>query len=167
MIASRSNLESMDAFYDKASCPEDVFGELAGTPGEQMATLKMRWRSISRSCHPDLAAASDKALATTVFQALGVWEEQARRKVEAGTYGDRRPAPDATPAYTPTEFEGRGKRVRLTGLLGEGTVASVHAAEWESDGRPGDLIGGGDLETFVKFARDPQDNESDAKKHGD
>ncbi len=83
------------------------------------------------------------------------WQAAAQGKIDAGTYGDGKPyiAPLPASAYTPTELTVRGKRLRLTGLLGEGVFASVHAAEYEGSAL------GCEWATFAKYARDGTDND--------
>ena len=153
MTAVRANLEAMEAHFAGATCPEAVFGSLTGTVAEKEAAVRAQYRSLSRTCHPDLASPVDAGLATGVFSALTRWQAVAQKKIDAGTYGDGEPYIDIkpTPPYTPTDLTVRGKSLRLTGLLGEGVFASVHAAEYEGSAPH--------WATFAKYARDGADND--------
>ncbi|HEX9997459.1 MAG TPA: hypothetical protein VGB45_09975 [Abditibacterium sp.] len=151
MFATRSTLEAMAEHFESAVCPEEVFGALPGEARAQFAALKALQRELTRTCHPDLALPADKALATQLFQSLCQWEGVARLKIEDGTYGDFLPyrAPEAP--YQPVELEVRGQKLKLTGLIAEGTFAGVHHAEME--GETAERV------TFAKYARDARDND--------
>ncbi|BCM93928.1 hypothetical protein IAD21_05823 [Abditibacteriota bacterium] len=150
MLVTRSTLEAMAEAFGKATCPEEVFGGLAGSSHEKLATLKVQVRNLTRSCHPDNALSQDKNLATDVFQSLSTWEGIARQKIESGTYGDRKSVGAAAPPYTPVEFKVRGKTLTLTSLIAEGVFASVHQAEYDNDA---------EHSIFVKYTRDVSDND--------
>ncbi len=83
----------------------------------QLAALKSLHRELTRTCHPDLALPTDKALATQVFQSLGKWDSVARLKVEDNTYGDFLPYRAPAPPYQPVELVVRGQKLKLTGFL--------------------------------------------------
>ncbi len=151
MFATRSSLEAMAEHFENAVCPEEIFGALAGEAEAQFAALKRLHRELTRTCHPDLAGAPDKALATQLFQLLGKWESVARLKIEDGTYGDFLPYRAPAPPYQPVELEVRGRKLKLTGLIAEGTFSGVHRAE--IDGEAADRV------TFAKYARDTRDND--------
>lgn len=155
MFATRSTLEAMAEHFEGAVCPEEVFGALAGEVAEQFAALKALQRELTRTCHPDLARPADKPLATQVFQWLGQWESVARLKIEDGTYGDFLPYRAPAPPYQPVKLEVRGQKLKLTGLLAEGTFSSVHRAEIGGDAQ----VGAAERVTFAKYARDPLDND--------
>lgn len=159
MLTDRSTLEAMRGQMKSAICPEEIFGKLPGPASEQLATLRLKSRSLARACHPDLAPTADKRLATEVFQALNHWEEVARQKVDVGTYGDFEPHRANDSNYEPIELVVRGKRLTLTGLIAEGTFASIHHADYETDS-PGDAS-----TPFVKYARDPRDNDLLEREH--
>ncbi len=150
MIITRSTLEAMAGAFGKATCPEEVFGTLIGSPDQKRAALKIQLRNFTRSCHPDNALAADKELATQVFQSLAQWEDIARQKIESGTYGDKSVFPTPVAPYTPVEFVIRGKTLTLTSLIAEGVFTSVHSAEYDND-TEGSL--------FVKYTRDASDND--------
>lgn len=139
----------MSQAFDRATCPEDVFGALNGTSSEKGLALKVQLRNFTKICHPDNAPSEDKSLATGAFQSLSQWEASARHKIESGTYGDHKPDVPTAP-YTPVELLVRGKTLRLTGLIAEGVFAGVHHAHLEGES-------GGAL--FVKHARDAGDND--------
>jgi hypothetical protein len=145
-----STLEAIAQKFESAVCPEDIFGQLAGLIASKQTALKALTRDLTRTCHPDQAAPQDKALATRLFQSLALWENMARLKIEDGTYGDFKPYQPPAPPYNPVELQVRGKSLQLTGLIAEGTFASVHHARFE---------GANSGEVFVKYARDPRDND--------
>lgn len=68
----------------KATCPEDVFGELEVPQNE---SLDVAYRDWAKKVHPDLC--SDKNLAHEAFTLLGKFLEQAEQKVKDGTYGNK------------------------------------------------------------------------------
>ncbi len=152
MLVTRSTLEAIAPRLEGAACPEEVFGLLAGQTPEKLAALKSVQRGLTRACHPDLAAPADKALATQLFQSLGIWEGIARLKIENGTYGDFQPYRAPSPPYTPVELVVRGRALKLTGLIVEGTFAGVHRAEYEGEDDSQRAV-------FVKIARSAGDND--------
>ena len=146
----RENLERLKMSFSRATCPEDVFGSLAGNAAERRLGLRTVYAKLSRSCHPDLADSRDKALAETVFGQLAQWKQQAEQKLAAGTYGDRQPLAPPAPAFAPIELCLRGRRLLLNRVVGEGTFATVYEAEYE---------GYTDGAAFAKIARDTADND--------
>src|SRR5687768_15772422 len=86
---TRESLLELDATFRAARCPEDVLGAL--TTGDAGGALFRVYGSLSRACHPDLAAAVDADLAGEVFARLAEWKRKAEAKLGAGTYGDRMP----------------------------------------------------------------------------
>lgn len=152
MLVTRSTLQAIAPRLKSAVCPEEVFGLLAGQTPEKLAALKVVQRGLTRACHPDLAAPAEKTLATQLFQWLGVWEGIARLKIENGTYGDFLPYRAPAPLYTPVELAVRGRALKLTGLIAEGSFAGVHSADYE---------GADDSQraVFVKIARSAGDND--------
>lgn len=151
MAVLRSTLVAVQARLDSARCPEEVFGGLAGSEAEQLAALRAAGRALMRSCHPDIVAPADKARATRMFQALGGWEGIAKCKIEDGTYGDFLPYVAPEPDYAPVDLQVRGRALRLTGLLAEGTFASVHRGVFEGEDAGQSVC--------VKYARDSADND--------
>jgi hypothetical protein len=145
---TRESLVELEGMLTRAACPEDVFGALAGADlAARRDALQKVYRTLSRACHPDLAAPDDRTLAGDVFVLLSDWRRRADAKLDADTYGDRSaPSPAG---YRPTTLTVRGRDLKLTHLLGEGTFATVHSAE----------IGGRNQGAFVKVARDPADND--------
>lgn len=152
MLVTRSTLEAIAPRLESALCPEEVFGSLAGLTSAQLAALKSVQRGLTRACHPDLVAPADKVLATQLFQSLGLWEGIARLKIADGTYGDFLPYRAPTPAYTPVEVVVRGRALKLTGLIAQGTFAGVHRADYEGEDDSGRAV-------FVKLARSAGDND--------
>src|SRR5215212_1625315 len=80
----------------KALHCEDLFGVLEGPAEEKRRFLHVAYRELAQLVHPDKNPAI-ALRAQEAFVALTRMKEIAERKIRAGTYGDRRPPPDARP----------------------------------------------------------------------
>jgi serine/threonine protein kinase len=66
-----------------ATHPEDVFGELISDKNETLAKV---FRDLAARIHPDVCK---EKKAEEAFKKLGEWREEAEKKLERGTYGNR------------------------------------------------------------------------------
>lgn len=127
----------MEREITQATCPEAVFGKLSGDSlHTKRAHLDQLYRTLARAAHPD-SLGGDEA----TFRALVCWKQQAERKLELGTYGDRKPL------FEPVALELGKEDLRLTNVLGHGLLTTVYEAE----------LGG--KACHVKVARNPSDND--------
>ena len=140
-MTSLLTLEAIQAQFERATCPEDVFG----------ADPRVDFRQLAKVCHPDQADADAKDLATTVFAALVTWKEQADRKLALGTYGDRLPLPPEKPPYVESELTAGKIHMRLVGELGEDGIAKVHEAKPDN--------AAADSQYMLKIAIGPSNND--------
>lgn len=81
-----SELTLVLATLQKASCPEDVFGN----------SLKRSFRQLLRVVHPDRNPGNPKK-ANEATERLNYLNKLAEERVTAGTYGKRLPLPENTP----------------------------------------------------------------------
>src|ERR1043165_3944137 len=70
----------------KATCPEDVFGQLIGDKAE---ALKDEYREWAKLTHSDRYRGADKKLAEEAFKELQRWHGLAKARIERKLYGDR------------------------------------------------------------------------------
>lgn len=96
----------------RAKCPEDIFGD-------DPAVWEVAKRRLQADSHPDTNG--NTAEATEVFQLLGDWILHAQRKIDLGTYGDRKPVVTAVVRAKSGSWE-------LCGLLRKTPVTSVYEA---------------------------------------
>jgi hypothetical protein len=117
----------------RATCPEDVFGELADENA-----LSEAYRRLALVLHPDRGGEA------SLFVKLGFWRDEAKRRLAEGTYGERR-AP-----FDPVTITVTGKPLTLTGIRAEGLLATIYEAEYPvPDG----------FRAFAKIVRAPADND--------
>jgi serine/threonine protein kinase len=133
---------------------EDLFGVLEGTSDEKRRTLQSAYRELAQQVHPDKHPAI-ALRAQEAFVALTRMKEIAERKIRAGTYGDRRPPPDARP---PTVITTRTTTYRVGEMLFAGDVCDHYACSFD------------DQQAVLKIARSPSDDdlvENEANVLGD
>ncbi len=97
--------------------PEDVFGALNGSGVEK------RYRELALVCHPDRYLKSrDRTLADEAFKALGGWLARAEKKIQDGTYGDRKAIDAEITVAT------KKNTYTITHRIKSGDVAEVYGA---------------------------------------
>ncbi len=134
--------EAIDRVLKVLHC-EDLFGTLEGTAEEKRRHLQTAYRELAQLVHPDkhprIAHRAQEA-----FVALTRLKEIAERKIRAGTYGDRRPPPDARP---PTVITTPTTTYRVGEMLFAGDVCDHYTCTFE------------DKTGVLKIARSPADDD--------
>jgi hypothetical protein len=142
-------LKTIGAIFEKAVCPEDVFGTLPWKPTATQLRIKLRqeYRKLAKVLHPDMQNGDREAvlLAKQLFQDLSMFHQEAERRINDGTYGvGKVPMEGRVPIII------RGKYVR-EGLWRLGDLADVHLASLESSSRRKNIL--------MKAARTAADND--------
>lgn len=117
-----------------AACPEDVFGEIdeasEKSPRDQIA---LAHRRLTLGVHPDRharAAVADRELAESCFRRLEELHGQALHKLDAGSYGDRKPVvPVVAPRPPEPQLIKTPKAEYTVGdAIGHGDLATIYHA---------------------------------------
>lgn len=135
-----AELQTSYEFLKKATCPEDVFGKT------DRAGVKAAWVGLCFTTHEDKHTDPDaKALARDAFSLLTVWIEEARVKLEAGTYGDGTRVKKAEPVVISTKDQ---SYTIVDGSLRAGAVCDLFLATNKDDKK-----------VVLKLARSKKDND--------
>lgn len=144
---SLNELQVIAGFFERAMCPEDVFGHLGGkTKKEKDDALRHSYRNLVKALHPDRHNGDVKAaeLSKQLFQELEKLHAEAERRLTRGSYGSREPLPEKIPVII------NGKYVCEKAFI-PGDVADLYFASLESSKSRGNLL--------VKAARSSSDND--------
>lgn len=128
-----------------AMCPEDVFGDLPGSPAEQRGNVQRGYRQLARLVHPDSARPEDKPSAAAAFARLLQFREAAGKAIDAGTYGQRQPLS----ATHPVTIHSRRHVYRAGDPYAKGDIANLYHC---TDGE-------GTSPALLKVARNAADND--------
>ena len=118
-----AELDGMSTSLDNAHSPEEVFGTLAGTQAEMLEAARSMFRQIAKVVHPDAyqgTAAFDKA--GTAFKKLAQFWEQARTRIENGTYG----AISSTEVFEPFIIHTKRCLYTVERLLARGDLCDLY-----------------------------------------
>lgn len=149
------NLRAVATHIEKATVPEDIFGDLTGTPVEKKRALLATYRHMVVVLHPDkYKVAAEIAVATPAFEKIIDLRRKGEDKIDAGTYGDRKiaapaPSPDADPP--PTIVATPRRQYVVSKRLGQGDICDVYLCTYVEKGD--------DREAAFKIAQHPGDND--------
>lgn len=144
---SVEELQVIAGFLERATCPEDVFGNgLHGTKNEQEDSLKKSYHQLVKALHPDKHAGdpASLSLAGELFQQIEEFHKEAESRLKKGTYGNKVPLAGRTPTIV------NGKYVLEKGQI-EGDIASLYVVSLESSKSKGGYR--------LKVARNADDND--------
>lgn len=119
VMADPGELVAVAERLEKATRPEHIFGDLTGTPSEQLKQARRIYRRIAVISHPDVVD-GDRALAARAFTRLNELWERAQKQIAAGVYGTR------AGAGIGLRILGKRHRYTLEGLLGTGDIADIY-----------------------------------------
>lgn len=139
-------LDLVASQLEQATCPEDVFGDLPGTPEEQKAKAKQIFRKMSRVVHPDVNHGNKRAEAA--FKTLNEQNEAAEKKINAGTYGDRNAG---VTKVQPVMVKTRRQTYIVGDMLAQGDLTNLYACTF--------VVDGVEQNGIFKVPRDPSDND--------
>lgn len=77
---------------NRAKRPEDIFGNLNGSPEEQKEQIKNTYHQLSRSVHPDKFVSSDlesRCLAGKTMGVLNNLYNEAQKRIDSAIYGSK------------------------------------------------------------------------------
>ena len=138
----------------RAKVPEDVFGMLAGGPEERLRAAKATYHHLCKVVHPDKYAgvAAEADVARVAFMRLTQLLSEAEVKIQAGTYGDRKPVPTKVMGDTvPTVIQTPRRKYIVGGRIGTGDLCDVYSATFTEDGK--------DIPVAFKVAQSFEDND--------
>lgn len=142
-----NELQIICDFLSRASCPEEVFGDLGINAVDQEMRLKNSFRKLAKALHPDHngndAVATE--IATKWFNELERMKSFAEEAIKGGYYGKyEHRFPWKVPVLV------KGKYIIET-LLTVGDIADLHISSIESSGK--------NATTLLKIARNQCDND--------
>lgn len=145
--AAADELAVLAAQLDNASSPEQVFGELRGTPAEQRDRLQRVYRRLALAVHPDRHANDPRAhLAFVALQRLYL---AAQAQLGAGRYGQ--PSAPSGSVVVST----RRREYTVGAPFATGDLATLYTCTvTDRHNAAGGAVGG-----ILKVARDAQDND--------
>lgn len=124
-----------------AKHPEDIFGSLDGFEDPMKAVLST-YRRFSKLTHPDLNQGNSSA--HEAFIKLTRFWEDAKTKIQSGTYGEIPPEPKVTIRTNLREYE-------IFETINQTDFCNIHSAKYKE--------GGLDVPVIFKIAKSPVDNE--------
>lgn len=130
---------------EAAECPEDLFGE--------RSLVSATYKQLLVQIHPDHFVDNPRefALANQLLTALTNLKDAADRKINAGTYGNRKVKAEARRApFSPMVLEAGGRRYTLTQQVASGDLSEVYVG----------YVGSNMLhQQLFKIVRDGADND--------
>lgn len=132
---------------EQARRPEEVFGDLGGSPAEQAAQLKRIYHQLAKLTHPDAyAGGEEQAAAQAAFTRLTEWYAGAQARLQSGAYGSTNPLADWRVAlHTKT------RSYVLENTFSEGPLYTSYPGSFEEDHQRTPVL--------LKIVRDPRDND--------
>jgi serine/threonine protein kinase len=125
-------LQKLAELLKTAKYPEDVFGMPA--PDTDAAThLRTAYRELVKIAYVDAYAAALKPLATTVFTSLQDWHVEAKRAVEAKTYGKRQ-RPTTKAGFTPVTVTSKKSTYNIYEKLSPFSIYNAYNCAWDEGG---------------------------------
>ncbi len=141
-----AELERVAKMIKQAKIPEDVFGDLKGTPKEMSEAGKKVFKRLARVTHPDkFSRDDDRTLAGKAFGKLPDLWKAAKEKIRLGTYGDR-----AAGTGEQVTVHARRRTYVVGGQLSRGDICSFYSCHYQE--------GGDQTQGIFKVARDPSNN---------
>jgi serine/threonine protein kinase len=125
----------------RANCPEDVFGNLPGSPLEQLGAVRTTFRQLAQACHPDRQPGNPDA--AVAFEKLRELRTAADTAIKAGSYGRRHGI------TKPIILTSRTRSYTLSSQSQRSDLADLYSAVTDPP----------DRQFLLKVAREAQDNE--------
>jgi serine/threonine protein kinase len=123
-----AELERIGGILQRATTPEDIFGQLAGTPEEMLETGREIFRQIAKVTHPDLyVGTAEWARANQAFTLLARFWEQAQTKFASGTYGTKSD-------FEPFTLQTSTTTYTVERLLARGDICALYAGHTTGSG---------------------------------
>jgi hypothetical protein len=116
----QAELERISRILERATTPEDVFGQMTGTSEEMLEAGRTLFRQLAKVLHPDLYTGTAQwAQANLAFTQLARFWEQARTKIASGTYGTQS-------AFTPFLLQTSTTTYTVERLLARGDICALY-----------------------------------------
>jgi serine/threonine protein kinase len=147
-IMANAELNHIGTLLEKAHAPEEIFGDLQGTPPEKLTSARKIFLHIAKVVHPDAHPGAEEAeQAHVAFKKLNILWEQAQARISSGTYGLK----DAAEAFVPFTIQTATGQYTLERLLIRGDLCNLYV---------GTTIGvAGKKQILLKVPIHPQDND--------
>jgi serine/threonine protein kinase len=111
----------------EASCPEDVFGTIAG---DKLEAIRAIYRQIAKVVHPDSHQGTPHAKAAQeAFMKLTQLKTDADSKIKANTYGKRSVVAPGKGSLDPIEVTVRSRKFIVSDLLYKGDLADLYRCQ--------------------------------------
>lgn len=137
-----------------AVCPEDIFGEITEQGENAKKKVKKVFRDLSKIVYPDLYIGDNNKMimAKEAFQILNNLNEEAEKRLEAGTYGQRITKEDDENATGSFRIKTAKREYVIQSVLASGDLSNIYR---------GKVIGINGLEgqVVVKILFDANDND--------
>ncbi len=126
------DLERLRDEMERATLPEDVFGQLHGSIDEQLAGLRESFRRLAKIAHPDgYVSAQDQAAAHDTFTRLNLLYQHAEERVRVGSYRN----PNSIPVDAVYTIQSQKHEYHLTGQYQHGAYTLNYAGGYIQAGR--------------------------------
>jgi len=147
--------EALSRAYEKllqAVCPEDIFGEIPNIAEEGKKQIKKIYRDLAKIVHPDLYPndRNKTEMAKEAFQILNTFNEQAEKRIEEGTYGQRIRDEHANNNSNGFGIKTQKREYIIRSTLATGDLATIYS---------GAVVGVTEGQVVVKIISDPADND--------
>jgi len=145
-----SDIMATEAVVQKATCPEDVFGQLAG---DKAIALRKVYHRVIGTVHPDKYAnePAERGRAQVLVGKLAEWRVKAEEKITAGTYGDNKPHEPPRAAREPQTIKTPRHTYVVTEQFAQGDLADLYHCSYAE--------GGTDNHAVFKIAQSAADND--------
>jgi len=144
-----SNLTATEAVVLKATCPEEVFGQLAG---DQAIALRRVYHRVIGPVHPDkFHEAAARARAEILVGKLAGWRVKAEEKIAAGTYGHNKLHEPPRAKREPQTIKTPKRTYTVTDLIAQGDLADLYHCSYVEDGQESHAV--------FKIAQSAADND--------
>lgn len=148
-----AELNHIGILLEKACSPEEIFGNLQGTPTERLAAARKVFLHIAKVVHPDTHQDQVEAKqAHASFKKLAFFWEQAQTKIDNGTYGLK----EAAGTFAPFTIQTTASQYSLHRLLGRGDLCNLYMGTTSS--------ATGKKQILLKVPLRPQDNDLSANE---
>jgi len=141
-----ASFATMRAQVLRATTPEAVFGDLGDDPDGQHDKGHTLYRTFAKAMHPDHVPPEDRDEAGQIFARLNALWDEAEKRIKAGLYGTKKPAPKPIIITTKTAT------IEVGNALPAGEVADSFEVRITEAGKP-------TTDGIMKVARYAADND--------
>jgi len=153
-------LETVAKKIEEALTPEDLFGPLVTPESAMRDAIALTYRATVKVIHPDHfidTLGFDRA--QKAFRRVTELKDQAIRKVDAKTYGQRDVAAPEVKPMSPVVIETKRRRYSLGEVLYKGDLSDLYQCSWACDEKHPMTLGTTHHSGLLKIVRSSADND--------